>query len=103
MAYDLHIEKTGKSLENWKEFVINFPALTLSEKAEVRNPTTGQIISISTPNAAKAENGLYFTPRVSNNELSITIRNPKDSDIPFLKKITDEFGGILIGDEGEQY
>jgi hypothetical protein len=103
MAYDLHIENSGKTIEQWVLFVNNTQNLTLSQSAEAKNPETGEIISISTPNAAKAENGLYFIPRSSSTGLSITIGNPTESDMPFLKQITSEFGGALVGDEGETY
>lgn len=103
MAYDLHIEKTGKSVEQWREFVVSHPSLNISDKAEAKNPKTGSVISISTPNAARSDNGLYFTPRDKNGELTITIRKPRTEDIPYLKEIAKNFGGSLIGDEGEEY
>ena len=103
MAYDLHIESTGKSLEQWKSYVESTPLLITSSKTEATNPRTGEVISITTPNAAKSKNGLYFSPRMTPSGLVITISNPKEFDIVLLKKITKELGGILVGDEGEKY
>ncbi|WP_345844709.1 hypothetical protein [Shewanella algae] len=103
MAYDLHIEDSGKTIEQWAAFVESSPFLSASPSAEARNPATGEVISINTPNAAKAENSLYFSPRNSSSGLVITISNPSESEIPFLKSITKEFGGVLVGDEGEEY
>ncbi|HHG3344770.1 TPA: hypothetical protein ACPVYT_004556 [Vibrio parahaemolyticus] len=103
MAYDLHIEETGKSVEQWREFVVSYPSLTISDKAEAKNPKTGSIIFISTPNTARSDNGLYFTARDESGQLTITIRKPRTEDIPYLKEIAKNFGGTLIGDEGEKY
>ena len=103
IAYDLHIESSGKTLEQWKSYVESSPLLISSPKAEATNPRTGEVISIDTPNAAKSDNGLYFSPNKMSIGLVITISNPNDSDIPLLKKVTKEFGGTLIGDEGEEY
>ena len=103
MAYDLYIESSGKSLEKWKSYVESSPLLIASPKAEATNPRTGEVISIDTPDAAKSENGLYFSPNNTSNGLVITISNPKEPDIIFLKKITKELGGTLVGDEGEEY
>ena len=103
MAYDLHIEGSGKTIEQWGALVESSPFLSASPRSEAKNPVTGEVISINTPNAAKAETGLYFYPRKSLSGLVITIKSTSESEIPFLKSITKDFGGVLVGDEGEVY
>jgi len=103
MAYDLHIENSGKTIEQWISFVASSSFLAASPKAEATNPATGEVISIDMPDAAKTENGLYFTSHSGSGGLTITISSPAESDLPLLKEIVKEFGGVLVGDEGEEY
>jgi hypothetical protein len=103
MAYDLHIENTNKSIEQWNEFVAASSSLSPKDKAEAVNPATGEKITIETPGAAISENGLFFSPLMSKRGFIITISNPDTDDIPFLKTVAEQFGGVLVGDEGEQY
>lgn len=103
MGYDLHIKESGKTVEQWVEYVKNSKSLTLQEVATAKNPKTGEIIQMGIPNSAMSKNGIYFVPRLNSEKLSITISKPRTEDIPFLKKITEEFGGVLVGDEGEEY
>lgn len=103
MAYDLHIENSGKTLDQWLLFAANNPAFTSSDNAEANNPATKEKIVVNTPNAFISKNGLYFMAKNAKTGLVITIRKPSESDIPFLKSIAKEFGGVLVGDEGEEY
>jgi len=105
MAYELSITETNKTLAQWDEYVANSAVLTRQDKAVMTNPNTGQVISINTPNAAVAENGLYFSPRVNRRtgELKITIGNPDTQDIPLIKTVAEALGGIVTGEEGELY
>ncbi|WP_144226178.1 hypothetical protein [Shewanella algae] len=66
MAYDLHIEDSGKTIEQWAAFVESSPFLSASPSAEARNPATGEVISINTPNAG--EYGRIWTPCVNAGE-----------------------------------
>lgn len=103
MGYDLHIKESGKTVEQWVAYVKNSKTLTLQEVAVAKNPVTGEVIQMVTPNSAIGKNGIYFFPRLGTEKLSITISKPRTEDIPYLKTITAEFGGLLVGDEGETY
>lgn len=103
MGYDLHIEESGKTVEQWVEYVKKSKTLKLQEVAVAKNPHTGEVIQIGTPNGAIGKNGIYFVSRSGTKKLSITINSPRTEDIPYLKEITKEFGGVLVGDEGEKY
>lgn len=103
MGYDLHIKESEKTVEQWVEYVENSKTLTLQDVAVAKNPKTGEVIQIAIPNSAIGKNGIYFIPQFGTEKLSITISKPRTEDIPYLKKIVAEFGGVLVGDEGETY
>ena len=103
MAYDLHIEESQKTLEQWIQYVEQAPGLDLIDVVSVTNPVSGELIEISTPNAARAENGAVFLPRVIDGRLTITVSSPDEATIELMKRIAADFGGRVIGDEGEEY
>ena len=103
MAYDLHIEGSGKTLEQWLEFVEQEPALEAVEVASATNPKTAESIEVQTPNAARSESGAWFTPRVREGFLVITVPSPDETTIELMKNVAAKFGGKVIGDEGEEY
>ncbi|MCJ8313898.1 MAG: hypothetical protein HRU38_04920 [Saccharospirillaceae bacterium] len=103
MAYDLHIEKTNLDLEKWINFISENSDLEIQHQVEVNNPFTDEVIIMQTPNSAVAGSGTIYQFKDRDNTISITISNPKDKDIPSLKKMAIELGGVLVGDEGEEY
>lgn len=103
MGYDLHIKESGKSVEHWVEYVKKSKSLKIQDVAEFKNPHTGEVIQMGIPNSAIGKNGIYFVPRLGTDKLSVTIDKPRKEDIPYLKSIVEEFGGVLVGDDGEKY
>ena len=103
MAYDLHIENSGRSVEEWISYVESSAHFTLINHIEATNLTSGEKISIETPYSARSSQGLMFQPRVRNGVLTITISDPRTEDITFIKLVSAEFGGAVVGDEGEEY
>ena len=103
MAYDLHIEGSGKTIQQWLEFVRQEPSLEFVEAASPTNPETGESIEMLTTNAARSENGTWFTPRMRDGLLVITVPSPDEPAIDLMKSVAAKFGGRVIGDEGEEY
>ncbi|MEL6449428.1 MAG: hypothetical protein AAFQ62_15955 [Pseudomonadota bacterium] len=103
MGYDLHIEETEKTLEDWLAYVDRSNSLELVEVATAKNPVTGQTITMGTLNSARAGNGAIFRGRVSEGALSISVSSPGEQTIQLMKVVAQELGGIVVGDEGEEY
>ena len=103
MSYDFHIEESGKSLNEWVEFAESHPLLKSDELAEAENPLSGEQIQISLPNSFRGPQGIWLVPREKGAAVTITIYSPREEDIPFMRRIAADFGGKLVGDEGEEY
>ena len=104
MAYSLHIEGSDFSIHEWVTYVEAHPQLTLVHKAETSNSVTGEVIRIELPNTARHDSG--FILRISQGDdgkLNVTGDRPGESEIELMKKIADDLGGIVVGDEGEEY
>ncbi|BCE01993.1 hypothetical protein TYM08_P2056 [Marinicellulosiphila megalodicopiae] len=103
MAYDLHIVQADLNLEKWLSFVSENSDLKIQHQVEAINPFTNEIIIMQTPNSAISTTGIIYQFNEREDEILITISSPDDEDIPSLKIVANELGGILIGDEGEEY
>lgn len=103
MAYDFHIENSKFNMEQWASFIETSASLIAIESIEIENPMTGDLIVVNMPNSAKLESGLVLSPKLKSSDFSVTINSPKESDIPLIKEIAVEMGGVLVGDEGEEF
>jgi len=103
MAYSLHIIDISASESDWVEFVNNSPDLELIHTISGNNPKTKETISIGIPNSARTTSGTILTPMTHDGKLVISVGNPDDQTIAFMKKIAVHFGGEVVGDNGETY
>ena len=103
MAYDLHIENSGKSMDQWISFVKASSDLELRHFIEAKNPQTSEVIRINMENSGVSDDGLWFSPREYDGTLTITVYKPDSKHIALIKKVAEQFGGDVVGDEGESY
>ena len=103
MAYSLHIKGISASESDWVEFVNNSPALELIQTISAINPKTKEVISMGIPNSAKTNSGAILRPMTYDGDLVISVDNPDDETIKLMKEIAVQFGGAVVGDNGETY
>lgn len=103
MAYELHIECPGKTVEHWPTFVRESHDFELVDTAIVKNPATEEALSIPLQDAAVVSTGAYFIPKKKGEGLVISVSSPSDEMLGFMKAAANVLGGKVIGDEGEEY
>lgn len=103
MAYGIHIETTGLTESGWISYVEKSEDLTISHEAVAVNPATGEKISVATPNSAVTSTGARFRPSLVDGELVITVDGPDEQTLELVKRVAKDLGGIVVGDEGEEY
>ena len=103
MGYNLNIEGSGISMSDWLAYIEQSDLLTRNDEVTGKNPRTGEVITIPTPNAAISADGLIVSAWEREEKLVLSAKFVDERTIELLKKISTEIGGTVVGEEGEEY
>lgn len=103
-GYNLHIERNDKiTVAEWLDICSNDNSLTIQHSAKLKNPSTGEVIEISTPNSC-----VWISPFLRR-EYSFTFSNGSivlgtdKAQVKKAKKIAKLLNAKVVGDQGEEY
>jgi hypothetical protein len=101
-AYELHIEKkNGISLESWLEICEADLTLTHEKVISVKNPNTGEVISMEAEGMCVwGAEGSQTTFNYRSGKISFS---HSDGVLLKAKEIASKLKATIIGDEGETY
>ena len=91
------------TLEEWKELCNSDPEFRIQTEVSARNPNTGEVITINGEAMCFWKNPKDGVEYLFDYRDGQIVFQHEDEAIPKAKEIAAKFGGVVQGEEGEEY